>query len=140
MYLNKDSLEVEIVSSKSSEMNVMLPSGDDFVSFKNIKLKTNFKFFLIFRWNHRSPSNSKLASPAIPFKQLALKAWDKHSKFINQKHFVHRFYNKKIIKKNKYFINSLLQSRFLRLQASTSLLKIIIQFRKSKQKRCTFKL
>lgn len=34
MYLNKDSLNVEIVSSKSSEMNVMLPtaSGDDYVS------------------------------------------------------------------------------------------------------------
>lgn len=34
MYLNKDSLDVEIVSSKSSEMNVMLPtpSGDDYVS------------------------------------------------------------------------------------------------------------
>lgn len=33
MYLNKDSLAVEIVSSKSSEMNVMVPtpSGDDYV-------------------------------------------------------------------------------------------------------------
>lgn len=43
MYLNKDSFDVEIVSSKSSEMNVMLPtpSGDDYVSFI-------FKFYLIF--------------------------------------------------------------------------------------------
>jgi hypothetical protein len=33
MYLSKDSLEVEIISSKSSEMNVMIPKGDgDFVS------------------------------------------------------------------------------------------------------------
>lgn len=32
MYLSKDSLGVEIVSSKSSEMNVLLPSGDDYVS------------------------------------------------------------------------------------------------------------
>lgn len=37
MYLSKDSLGVEIVSSKSSEMNVLLPSGDDYVS-KLIKL------------------------------------------------------------------------------------------------------
>lgn len=38
MYLNKDSLDVEIVSSKSSEMNVMLPtpSGDDYVSLSFI--------------------------------------------------------------------------------------------------------
>lgn len=50
MYLNKDSLDVEIVSSKSSEMNVMLPtpSGDDYVSlsftyiFLNCKLINNF--------------------------------------------------------------------------------------------------
>lgn len=36
MYLNKNSLDVEIVSSKSSEMNVMLPTaaGDDYVSVK----------------------------------------------------------------------------------------------------------
>jgi len=34
MYLSKDSLDVEIISSKSSEMNVLLPtpSGDDYVS------------------------------------------------------------------------------------------------------------
>lgn len=33
MYLSNSSLDVEIVSSKSSEMNVMLPtpSGDDYV-------------------------------------------------------------------------------------------------------------
>lgn len=34
MYLSKDSLAVEIVSSKSSEMNVLLPTpdGEDYVS------------------------------------------------------------------------------------------------------------
>lgn len=34
MFLNKETLNVEIVSSKSSEMNVMLPTpnGDDYVS------------------------------------------------------------------------------------------------------------
>ncbi|XP_023327185.1 adenylyl cyclase-associated protein 2 isoform X2 [Eurytemora carolleeae] len=31
MYLSKDSLNAEIVSAKSSEMNVMIPQGDDFV-------------------------------------------------------------------------------------------------------------
>lgn len=33
MYLSPDSLEVEIISSKSSEMNVMVPKGNgDYVS------------------------------------------------------------------------------------------------------------
>lgn len=41
MFLNKDSLDVEIVSSKSSEMNVMLPTpaGDDYVSVNLVLLK-----------------------------------------------------------------------------------------------------
>jgi adenylyl cyclase-associated protein len=34
MYLSKDSLDVEIISSKSSEMNVMIPKANgEFVSF-----------------------------------------------------------------------------------------------------------
>jgi adenylyl cyclase-associated protein len=34
MYLSEQSLEVEIVSSKSSEMNVMIPKGNgDYVWF-----------------------------------------------------------------------------------------------------------
>lgn len=34
MYLSKDSLGVEIISSKSSEMNVLIPKGDgDYVSY-----------------------------------------------------------------------------------------------------------
>lgn len=34
MYLSPESLDVEIVSSKSSEMNVLVPQGNgDFVSF-----------------------------------------------------------------------------------------------------------
>ena len=33
MYLSKDSLDVEIVTAKSSEMNILVPKGDgDFVS------------------------------------------------------------------------------------------------------------
>lgn len=50
MYLNKDSLDVEIVSSKSSEMNVMLPtpSGDDYVSssYRALQEKTTYSLFL----------------------------------------------------------------------------------------------
>ena len=34
MYLSKDSLEAEIVTAKSSEMNILVPKDDgDFVSF-----------------------------------------------------------------------------------------------------------
>ena len=35
VYLSKDSLEAEIVTAKSSEMNICVPEGDDgdFVSF-----------------------------------------------------------------------------------------------------------
>lgn len=37
MYLSPESLEVEIVSSKSSEMNVLVPKGNgDFVSISNL--------------------------------------------------------------------------------------------------------
>jgi len=31
MYLSKDSLEAEIITAKSSEMNVLIPKGEDFV-------------------------------------------------------------------------------------------------------------
>lgn len=31
VYLSKDSLDVEVISSKSSEMNILIPKGDDFV-------------------------------------------------------------------------------------------------------------
>ncbi len=51
MYLSKDSLATEIITAKSSEMNVLIPKGEDFVEqpvpeqFKTIvegtKLKTN---------------------------------------------------------------------------------------------------
>lgn len=37
MYLNSESLDVEFISSKSSEMNVMVPKGNgDYVSLLNI--------------------------------------------------------------------------------------------------------
>ena len=32
MFLSKDSVGVEIITAKSSEMNVMIPNGEDFVS------------------------------------------------------------------------------------------------------------
>jgi len=36
LYLSKDALDCEIVSAKSSEMNVLVPQGDDYVStFQN---------------------------------------------------------------------------------------------------------
>ena len=51
MYLSNEAIGVEIVSAKSSEMNVMVPKGDDFVEmplaeqFKTIiegsKIKTS---------------------------------------------------------------------------------------------------
>lgn len=48
MYLCKDSLEVEIVSSKSSEMNVMIPQANgDYVSTKR-KLKILLHYTRIF--------------------------------------------------------------------------------------------
>jgi len=31
MFLSKDSVDVEIITAKSSEMNVMIPNGEDFV-------------------------------------------------------------------------------------------------------------
>jgi len=31
MFLSKDSLKTEIITAKSSEMNVMIPTGDEFV-------------------------------------------------------------------------------------------------------------
>lgn len=48
MYLSKDSLNVEIVSSKSSEMNVMLPtpSGDDYVSLTT-RLEVNLVLIIV---------------------------------------------------------------------------------------------
>jgi adenylyl cyclase-associated protein len=44
VYLSKDSVDAEIVTSKSSEMNILIPQGDDFVScFGRIK---TIKFYL----------------------------------------------------------------------------------------------
>ena len=34
MFLSKDSLATEIITAKSSEMNVMIPDGDEFVSLE----------------------------------------------------------------------------------------------------------
>lgn len=32
MFLSKESMDTEIITAKSTEMNVMIPNGDDFVS------------------------------------------------------------------------------------------------------------
>ena len=32
MFLSKDSIATEIISAKSSEMNVLIPNGEEFVS------------------------------------------------------------------------------------------------------------
>ena len=43
MFLSKESLQTEIITAKSSEMNVMIPNGDEFVSH------SIFKFFFSFK-------------------------------------------------------------------------------------------
>lgn len=54
MYLSEDSLNVEIVSSKSSEMNVLVPKGNgDFVRPLHIFTLSNyFYFFILFLLFH----------------------------------------------------------------------------------------
>ena len=44
MYLSKDSIATEIISAKSSEMNVLIPNGDDFVS--TLALLVGFRGFI----------------------------------------------------------------------------------------------
>ena len=39
MFLSKESLQTEIITAKSSEMNVMIPDGDEFVSAFSQELK-----------------------------------------------------------------------------------------------------
>ena len=38
MFLSKESLQTEIITAKSSEMNVMIPDGDEFVSASSQEL------------------------------------------------------------------------------------------------------
>ena len=45
MYLSAESLDVEIVSAKSSEMNVVIPSGEDFVSFKKLQWGSEYVWY-----------------------------------------------------------------------------------------------
>ena len=47
MFLSKDSIDVEIITAKSSEMNVMIPNGEDFVSshFIQSNFLQNHEFF-----------------------------------------------------------------------------------------------
>ncbi len=45
VYLSKDSLDCEIVSAKSSEMNVLIPEGgDDYVSLFTNRASITFHF------------------------------------------------------------------------------------------------
>ncbi len=42
VYLSKDSLGCEIISAKSSEMNVLVPEGeDDYVCLSTLEISTN---------------------------------------------------------------------------------------------------
>jgi adenylyl cyclase-associated protein len=62
VYLSKESLNAEIVTSKSSEMNVSVPEGDDgdFVSCVLAPLKLTIAYFVNLRSSFPSPSSTKL--------------------------------------------------------------------------------
>ena len=53
MYLSKDSIETEIISAKSSEMNVLIPKGDDFVSALKAAVCSLFNFYFSLGWATR---------------------------------------------------------------------------------------
>lgn len=65
VYLSDKSLDVEIVSSKSSEMNVLIPQGNgDYVSYKlfflmNHKLTEDIVLYVIYRLKNLSQNNTK---------------------------------------------------------------------------------
>lgn len=42
IYLSEESLDCEIVSAKSSEMNILIPQDDDYVSAIFLKLSSPF--------------------------------------------------------------------------------------------------
>ena len=73
MFLSKESLQTEIITAKSSEMNVMIPNGDEFVSshfhFKNQIFSSIFFFF--FRLNNQFRNNSRQSSKALNYPLLA---------------------------------------------------------------------
>ena len=49
IYLNSASLDVPIVSAKSSEMNVLVPKADgDYVNFINSHFHFHFLYFFLF--------------------------------------------------------------------------------------------
>ena len=69
MFLSKDSVNTEIISAKSSEMNVMIPNGDEFVSstlFFCLGMTMNIVEYdyLSSRLNNPCPSSSRLPSRA----------------------------------------------------------------------------
>jgi len=65
MYLSADSLAVEIISSKSSEMNVLIPNGSgDYVSFVIhfclLLIKLIIFLYIFFRLNNQFQNNLRL--------------------------------------------------------------------------------
>lgn len=53
VYLNKDTLDLDIVSSKSSEMNIMIPKSDgDYVSKQNMTVINRHKIFKL-NWDYK---------------------------------------------------------------------------------------
>lgn len=60
IYLSPDSLSVEIVSSKSSEMNVLIPKGNgDYVSYEFIPLRTGVDLDFVFQTETPVPEQFK---------------------------------------------------------------------------------
>ncbi len=62
MYLSKDSLDTEIITAKSSEMNVLIPSGDDFVSFEFHCVILNYNNFFPNRSSNPCRNSSRRRS------------------------------------------------------------------------------
>lgn len=58
VYLSKESINAEIVTSKSSEMNILVPNGDEFVRH----FKKGICNFFRFRSNVQFQNNSRLLS------------------------------------------------------------------------------
>ena len=50
MFLSEDSKAVEIITAKSSEMNVSIPNGDEFVSNLIAKIFIQYKDYLYTFW------------------------------------------------------------------------------------------
>ena len=67
MFLSKESLQTEIITAKSSEMNVMIPNGDEFVSHSIFffHLLFSFKKFFFFKVEQPVPEQFKTVVKGI---------------------------------------------------------------------------